>query len=99
MMDEDEAEYMRLVEALKAEAGRLSGLGVGIVAGLALDIASDSRTFARVFGLAHALVLRELTALAQTGDYVRIRQRDARTQRTHYELGQAGHRLVEEVKG
>ncbi len=74
MMDEDEAEYMRLVEALKAEAGRLSGLGAGIVAGLALDIASDSRTFARVFGLAHALVLRELTALAQTGDYVRIRQ-------------------------
>ncbi len=53
-MDEDEAEYMRLVEALKAEAGGLSGLGAGIVAGLALDIASDSRTFARVFGLAHA---------------------------------------------
>ncbi len=99
MMNEDDADYMQLVEALEAEAGRLSRLGAGIIAGAALDIASDSRAFARLFGIAHALVLRELTALEQTGDHIRIRQRDARTQRTYYELGQAGRRLVEKVKG
>ena len=96
-MDGDEAEYMALVEALMSATSSLSGLGAGIVAALALDIASDSRTFSRLLGVAHALVLREVSALGQEGGYVRVRQRDPRTQRIRYELSAAGQRLVEEV--
>ncbi|MFK0684180.1 hypothetical protein SD208_07650 [Ochrobactrum sp. BD67] len=99
MMDEGEAEYMALVDALLTASSSLSGLGAGIIAALALDIASDSRTFARLLGVAHALVLREISLLGQDQGYVRIRQRDSRTQRTRYELNAAGLRFVEEAKG
>ncbi|WP_139976935.1 MULTISPECIES: hypothetical protein [Brucella/Ochrobactrum group] len=98
MMDEGEVEYMAFVEALMTASRDLTGLGAGIVAALALDIASDSRSFARLFGVAHALVLREISVLGQDHGYVRIRQRDPRTQRTRYELNAAGQRLVEEAK-
>lgn len=98
-MDESEAEYMALVDALMTASGSLTGLGAGIVAALALDIASDSRTFARLLGVAHALVLREISVLGQDNGYVRIRQRDPRTQRTRFELNAAGQRLVREVRG
>ncbi|KAB2676268.1 hypothetical protein F9K85_11365 [Brucella tritici] len=98
MMDEGEAEYMAFVDALMTASRSLTGLGAGIVAALALDIASDSRTFARLLGIAHALVLREISVLGQEHGYVRIRQRDPRTQRTRYELNAAGQRLVEEAK-
>jgi len=97
-MDEGEAEYMTFVDALMTASRSLTGLGAGIVAALALDIASDSRTFARLLGVAHALVLREISVLGQEHGYVRIRQRDPRTQRTRYELNAAGQRLVEEAK-
>ncbi len=97
-MDEGEAEYMAFVDALMTASRSLTGLGAGIIAALALDIASDSRTFARLLGVAHALVLREISVLGQDHGYVRIRQRDPRTQRTRYELNAAGQRLVEEAK-
>lgn len=93
----EEAEYMALVDALEAASGKISRLGAGILAATALDIASDSRSFSRIFGVAHALVLRELVALGAEAGYMRIRQRDERTQRTRYELNAAGIRLVEEM--
>lgn len=95
----EEAEYMAFVEALMTASSSLSGLGAGIVAALALNIAADSRTFARLLGVAHALVLREVSGLGQDGGYLRVRQRDPRTQRIRYELSTAGHRLVEEAMG
>ncbi|KAB2681449.1 hypothetical protein [Brucella tritici] len=98
MMDEGEAEYMAFVDALMTASRSLTGLGAGIIAALVLDIASDSRTFARLLGVAHALVLREISVLGQEHGYVRIRQRDPRTQRTRYELNAVGQRLVEEAK-
>ncbi|PQZ51355.1 hypothetical protein CQ052_08225 [Ochrobactrum sp. MYb15] len=94
----EEAEYMALVDALEAASGKLSRLGAGIIAALALDIASDSRSFSRILGIAHALVLREVVVLSAEGGYIRIRQRDERTQRTRYELSATGHRLVEEMR-
>ncbi len=97
-MDEGEAEYMAFVDALMTASRSLTGLGAGIIAALVLDIASDSRTFARLLGVAHALVLREISVLGQEHGYVRIRQRDPRTQRTRYELNAVGQRLVEEAK-
>ncbi|WP_425598497.1 hypothetical protein [Brucella pituitosa] len=94
----EEAEYMALVDALEAASGKLSRLGAGIIAALALDIASDSRSFSRILGIAHALVLREVVVLSAEGGYIRIRQRDERTQRTRYELSATGNRLVEEIR-
>lgn len=98
-MDEGEVEYMAFVDALMTASRSLTGLGAGIVAAAALEIASDSRTFSRLLGVAHALVLREISVLGQDHGYIRIRQRDPRTQRTRYELSAVGQRLVEEVRG
>jgi DNA-binding PadR family transcriptional regulator len=42
-------------------------------------------------------VLREVIVLETNGGYITVRQRDARTQRTYYQLNAAGERLVEEV--
>lgn len=99
MMDEGEVEYMAFVDALMTASRSLTGLGAGIVAAAALEIASDSRTFSRLLGVAHALVLREISVLGQDHGYIRIRQRDPRTQRTRYELSAVGQMLVEEVRG
>jgi hypothetical protein len=93
----EEAEYMALVDALEAASGKVSRLGAGIIAAAALDIAKDSRSFSRILGVAHALVLREVIVLETNGGYITVRQRDARTQRTYYQLNSAGERLVEEV--
>ena len=93
----DATDYMALVDALEAQSGRISRLGAGILAATALGIASDSRSFARILGVAHALVLRELVALSGEGGYIRILKRDERTQRTRYALNRAGARLLEEI--
>lgn len=94
----DEADYMALVDAVEAASGKISRLGAGIIVAAALDIASDSRSFSRILGVAHALVLRELVALSGEGGYIRILKRDERTQRTRYALNRAGARLLEEIR-
>lgn len=94
----DATDYMALVDALEAQSGKISRLGAGILAAAALEIASDSRSFARILGVAHALVLREIAALSADAGYISIRQRDERTQRTKYELNTAGVRLIEDTR-
>lgn len=94
----DAADYMALVDALEAQSGKISRLGAGILAATALEIASDSRSFARILGVAHALVLREIADLSADGGYISIVKRDERTQRTKYELNAAGVRLVEDTR-
>ncbi len=96
-MDQAAADYMALVEKLAGDAQNLSSLGAGIIAALALGVASDSRSFARVLGVAHALVLREVNLLGADGGYIVITQRDPRTQRTRYELSPAGQQLVDKL--
>ena len=93
----DEAQYIALVDVLEAQSGKISRLSAGIIAALALEIASDSRSFSRLFGVAHALVLRELVALGAEDGYIRVLKRDERTQRTRYDLNAAGARLIEET--
>jgi hypothetical protein len=63
----------------------ISQLGGGILAALVLDIAHDSRAFARALGIEHALVLREVQVLADLGR-LKVKERNARTQRCSYEL-------------
>lgn len=72
--------------------------GIGPVAAALLvaaahGLARDSRSFARNFGLAHALVLRDCTTLAE-GGWIRIDRRDDRTQRLFYTPTDAGLTLA-----
>jgi hypothetical protein len=60
----------------------LSPVGAGLLVALHLGICNDSRTFARLFGIAHALVLREVTELDEGHGFLHVVDRNARTQRT-----------------
>ncbi len=81
----DTEAFFALIEQKVARDLRLTPMQAAIIAALELGIAGDSRTFSRLLGFAHALVLRELTALAERGDTLRIVAREERTLRTHYE--------------
>lgn len=81
----DAQTFLSLIEQKQVGDFRLTPIQAAILAALELGIACDSRTFSRLLGIAHALVLREVTALAQRGDALRIVKRDERTLRTHYE--------------
>ena len=81
--------YMAQVEAVCAADPALSPLGGGILAALALKIVADSRSFARTFGLEHALVLREIQQLVDM-DRLIITRRDERTQRCVYAAAPSG---------
>lgn len=85
--------YMALVERVMAASG-LDGLAAGIIAAAALDIARDSRSFANLLGVAHALVLRSCVALSE-GGFLTIERRDARTQRLFYSLTAQGQHMAQ----
>lgn len=84
--DAPEAErFLALVATAQEGDPALSSIQAAILIAADLGIARDSRTFARVLGIEHALALRELNALAERGDVIAIVKRDARTLRTFYE--------------
>lgn len=89
--------FLERVAALSAAAGSLSPLAAGLLLAAGLGIARDTRTFARVFGLAHALVLREVTELAEERGLLAIADRNARTQRTSYSLTDASEALLSRI--
>jgi len=78
-----EERFLAIVSEMTSADASLSGVGAAILAAHRLGIAKDTRTFARIFDIEHALVLREATSLAGTGFLV-ILARNARTQRTEY---------------
>jgi len=90
-----EADFLAAVDRLEAGSHRISRLGAGIIVALQLGIARDSRSFARLLGVAHALVLREVTELGQDGGFITIERREARTLRVHYSLSANGRKLLE----
>ena len=56
-----------------------------MIAALTLRITNDTKSFARIFGVEHAIALRDLQSLADRGAVAVIRK-DARTLRTWYAL-------------
>jgi hypothetical protein len=93
--DTDETErFLSLVADLQTKDPRLTSVQAALVIAAEQDIAHDSRTFARVFGVAHALVLRELNALVEMDDRLQVVKRDPRTLRTFYVL----HEGIAEAK-
>lgn len=85
--------FMALVARLRADDPLLTPIQAGLVVAAGLGIAGDSRTFARLLGLAHALVLRELTALVAR-NLLRVTKRDGRTMRSHFVPGEAAARYA-----
>ncbi len=85
--------FLAATDTIAALRTELSLLEAGILAGLHLGLAQDSRTFARVFGVEHALVLRAVDTLID-GDLLAVTARDARTQRTRYEATPAGRDIL-----
>lgn len=81
--------FLAAADTIAALRPELSLLEAGVLAGLHLGLAADSRSFARVFGVEHALVLRAVEELAG-GALLAVTARDARTQRTRYEASPAG---------
>ncbi|WP_223215929.1 hypothetical protein [Rhizobium herbae] len=89
-----EADFLALVEVVRRRHATLSPLGAGIITAISQGIADDSRTFARLFGIAHALVLREINLLCGPQAPIDIVRRDARTQRTYIKLTVKGDTLM-----
>lgn len=84
-------------ELAQAEAPFLSALGPYVLAAAALGIADDSRTLARRLDLAHALVIRELNALAHEAGLVEITGQGAGSQRMGFALTDRARALIAEV--
>ncbi|WP_431673684.1 hypothetical protein [Rhizobium leguminosarum] len=78
--------FLALVAAAQGRDIRLTSVQAGLLVAAELGIAGDSRAFARLLGIAHSLVLRELNALAEREDVLQIVKRDLRTMRVHYTL-------------
>ncbi|MBY5312673.1 hypothetical protein GR210_09760 [Rhizobium leguminosarum] len=78
--------FLALVAAAQGRDTRLTSIQAGLLVAADLGIARDSRTFARMLGIAHSLVLRELNVLAEREEVLQIVKRDPRTMRVQYTL-------------
>lgn len=83
--DDPAARFLAVADRISQTAPvALDATGAALIAAVHLGIGSDSRSLANKLGIAHALVIREISALA--GRLMTIVKRDARTQRTWVEL-------------
>jgi hypothetical protein len=82
----DADRFLALVAAAQGRDIRLTSIQAGLLVAAELGIARDSRAFARLLGIAHSLVLRELSDLAEREGVLQIVKRDLRTMRVHYTL-------------
>ena len=85
----DEAAFVAALARVSAAHPGLDSLAAGLLAALDLGLPGDSRAFARTFGFEHALVLRAIAGLEEVG-YIAVTARDARTQRTRFEVSGTG---------
>ncbi|GJE13088.1 MULTISPECIES: hypothetical protein [Methylobacterium] len=79
----DEASFIAALDRVTAARPGLDPLAAGLLAALDLGLPGDSRAFASTFGVEHALVLRALAGLEETG-HLAVTARDPRTQRTRF---------------
>ena len=85
----------RVYALLKAETARISPLAAGIMVAIDMGIA-DSRSFARLLGVEHALVLREVAHLSDPHGLVTVTGRHAKSLRTSLALSDHGASLLKE---
>lgn len=92
----DSDQFMARVDALlDAGTHQLSPLGAGILVAIDMGIA-DSRSFSRVIGVEHALVLREIANLSGPDGFVTITGRHEKTMRTSLALSARGDSALRE---
>ena len=89
----DAETFLAATDTIAALRPELSLLEAGILAGLHLGLAADSRSFARIFGVEHALVLRAVETLSGEA-LLTVTARDGRTQRTRYEASASGSAML-----
>ena len=89
-MSEEEEDLLATIEAIRRLDPRLSPLDGVILAAVTLDIADDTRSFARLFEVEHALVIRAAHELTEEGRWLDVVERQARTQRTKVAISEAG---------
>jgi hypothetical protein len=88
--------FMSRVDALlKGETLQISPLAAGIIVAIDMGIA-DSRSFARVLGVEHALVLREIAELSGPDGLIVVTGRHSKTLRTALALSDRGASLLRE---
>lgn len=89
----DAETFLAATDTIAALRPELSLLEAGILAGLHLGLAADSRSFARIFGVEHALVLRAVEGLSGES-LLTVTARDGRTQRTRYAASATGSAML-----
>jgi len=91
----DSDRFMSRVDTLleTATSLQLSPLAAGIVVAIDMGIA-DSRSFARVLGVEHALVLREIAHLSGPDGLIVVTGRHDKTLRTSLALSPRGAQLL-----
>ena len=91
--------FMSRVDALlREETLQVSALGAGIVVAIDMGIA-DSRSFSRLLGVEHALVLREIADLSGPEGLIQVTGRQPKTLRTSLALSDRGALLLRERCG
>lgn len=86
--------FMAMVDKIMETAPEgVDATGAALLCAIHLGIGSDSRSLSKKLGIAHALVLREITALS--GTYLTVTKRDDRTQRTFVALSPTGENITE----
>lgn len=87
-------DFMAAVARVQDRAPALEPLQAALLVAVEEGVAADTRSFAKIFGIAHALTLRATTDLDD--GFLKVASRDPRTQRTRIELTEAGRRLFAE---
>ena len=86
--------FMSRVDSLLEEEGaRISPLAAGIIVAIDMGIA-DSRSFSRLLGVEHALVLREIAELSGPEGLIEVTRRQPKTLRTSLALRTSGAELI-----
>ncbi len=79
-------------EVLQIAPAGLQPTSAALIVAVHIGLGSDSRSLSNKLGIAHALVLREISALS--GTLLHIVRREARTQRTFVELTEEAKTLA-----
>ncbi|WP_170560102.1 hypothetical protein [Ruegeria atlantica] len=82
---------------LERNPDHLSPLAAGVLAAAHHGLSQDSRSFAAMLGVAHALVLRECVALAEDLRLIDLVDRHDRSQRVFFSLTEKGHNILARV--
>lgn len=94
--DISEEMFLGRVTELCAADPSLSSIGASVLLALHFGICGDTRTFSRIFGIEHALVLRATTELSEA-HLLTLLDRNPRTQRTTVALTDASTALLARI--